>query len=145
MQRSAGANDPVHPAALAWVRQQLDILETRQFALQGMAWPGQVIMWEAAQEKPRNRGEPDKQNKEEGGFTASAWRTTVRLTLPSLGQVTASLRLDARSSCAVDVYLAATELGTTASLRSSARLLADGLKVAGIELRNMEAEHDEAA
>lgn len=138
-------NGPVHPDALALVRQQLDILETRQFALQGMAWPGQAIMWEAAQEKPQDRGESDKRNQGEGGQAASTWRTTVRLTLPSLGHIAASLRLEANGGCALDVHLAAAEPEATALLRASAALLAGSLKAAGIELRSMEAEHDDTA
>lgn len=142
---TAGASDPVHPAALALVRQQLDMLETRQFALQGMAWPGQVITWEAAQEITQDRGESDARNPGEREQTASAWRTTVRLVLPRLGQITASLRLDKSIECAVDVRLAAAEAGTVAALRAGMAPLADGLKAAGIELVGMEAEHDEAS
>jgi hypothetical protein len=133
---------PVHPDSLALVRQQLDILETRQFALQGMAWPGQVIMWEAAQEKPQDRGESDVGNQGGEGQAASTWRTTVRLTLPSLGHIAARLRLEANGGCALDVHLAAAEPDAAAALRASAALLAGGLKAAGIELRSMEAEHD---
>ncbi len=138
-------NGPVHPDGLSLVRQQLDILETRQFALQGMAWPGQVITWEAAQEKPQDRGESDKRNQGEEGPAASTWRTTVRLTLPRLGHIAASLRLEANGDCALDVHLAAAEPEATAALRASAALLAGSLKAAGIELRSMEAEHDDAA
>jgi hypothetical protein len=143
----ADADTPVHPDALPWVRQQLDILETRQFALQGMAWPGQVILWEAsqeAQEKPQDRRESDKRNQGEGGQDPSTWRTTVRLTLPGLGHVAASLRLGGNSICEMDVHLVAAEAATAAVLRASATLLAEGLKAAGIGLRSMETEHDEA-
>jgi hypothetical protein len=125
------------------VRQQLDILETRQFALQGIVWPGQVLVWEAAQEKPQNGGEPGSQSPQEQG-SSSVWRTCVRLTLPSLGSVAASLRLDARSGWAVDVHLAAAETGTVTALRTSVAPLADGLKAAGIELSSMRVERDEA-
>lgn len=142
---AAGAGDPVHPATLALVRQQLDMLETRQFTLQGMAWPGQVITWEAAQETTQDRGESDARNPGEREQTASAWRTTVRLVLPRLGQITASLRLDKSIGCAVDVRLAAAEASTVAALRAGMAPLADGLKAAGIELMGMEAEHDEAS
>jgi hypothetical protein len=142
---TAGANDPVHPAAQALVRQQLDILETRQFTLQGMAWPGQVVTWEAAQEKTQDREESDGRKPAERGQSASAWRTTVRLTLPSLGEVTASLRLDKSIGCAVDVHLAAAQPGTVATLRTGITPLADSLKAAGMELMSIQAEHDEAA
>ena len=138
-----GTHDPVHPASLGLVRQQLDILETRQFALQGIVWPGQVLAWEAAQEKPQNGGEPGSQSPQEQG-SSSVWRTCVRLTLPSLGSVAASLRLDARSGWAVDVHLAAAETGTVTALRTSVAPLADGLKAAGIELSSMRVERDEA-
>jgi hypothetical protein len=141
---TAGASDPVHPAASALVRQQLDILEMRQFTLQGMAWPGQAIVWEAEQEKTQDREESDGRNPGERG-KAAAWRTTVRLTLPSLGEVTASLRLDKGTGCAVDVHLAAAQPGTVATLRAGVTPLADNLKAAGIELMSMQAEHDEAA
>jgi hypothetical protein len=127
------------------VRQQLDILETRQFALQGIAWPGQVIIWEAAQENPQDRGESDKRKQGEGGQAASTWRTKVRLTLPGLGQVTADLRLDTRNGCAVNVHLAATERSTVTVLQEGAAPLNGSLKAAGIRLASMGVEHGETA
>jgi hypothetical protein len=142
---AAGANDPVHPAAQALVRQQLDILETRQFTLQGMAWPGQAIVWEAAQDKTQERKEADGWNSGEGTQAVSAWRTTVRLTLPSLGEITASLRLDKGIDCTVAVHFAAAQAGTVAALQAGVSPLADSLKAAGIDLMSMQADHDEAA
>lgn len=137
---SADATDPVHPGALALVRQQLEVFETRHFAWQGMAWPGQTITWEVNEEEPQLA-------KEQGaaGQPSAVWQTSLCLTLPNLGQVAARLRLDTRGEHGVEVRLTATEPATAAILRAGAIPLANGMKSAGIELLGMGVDLDEEA
>ena len=137
------ASDPVHPSALALVRQQLEAFEMRHFAWQGMAWPGQTIAWEAIEEAPQKHEEG-----EESDQASAAWQTRLRLTLPNLGAVTASLRLDTRGFCemsGVDVRLTAAEPMTAAALRAGVTPLANGLEAAGIKLLGMGVDLDEKA
>jgi hypothetical protein len=137
MTRDNSADDhaPVHPDALAQVRQQLEVFETRQISWQGLAWPGQPIEWQVAEEKPAARDESD-----ESGQTA--WQTRLNLTLPNLGQIFVSLRLDAHG---VEVRLIAAEPVTAFMLRAGAAPLANGLESAGIKLLGMGVDLDEEA
>lgn len=138
------ASDPVHPAAVALVRQQLEIFEMRHFAWQGEAWPGQPITWEVVEEAPQKREEREESDQP----SAAAWQTRLRLTLPNLGVVTASLRLDTRGleeMSGVDVRLTAAEPVTAAALRAGVTPLTNGLEAAGIKLLGMGVDLDEEA
>ncbi|SFN71022.1 flagellar hook-length control protein FliK [Nitrosospira briensis] len=129
---------PVHPDALALVRQQLDVFETRQISWQGLAWPGQPIEWEVAEEKrsaPAESDEPD-----ESDQAQAAWQTRLNLALPNLGQISASLRLDAHG---VEVRLIAEEPVTAFMLRAGAAPLVSGLESAGIKLLGIGVDLDE--
>ncbi len=142
MRRDNAADDhaPVHPDALALVRQQLDVFETRQISWQGLAWPGQPIEWEVAEEKrsaPAESDEPD-----ESGQAPAAWQTRLNLALPNLGQISVSLRLDAHG---VEVRLIAAEPVTAFMLRAGAAPLVSGLESAGIKLLGMGVDLDEEA
>ncbi|SEO49452.1 flagellar hook-length control protein FliK [Nitrosovibrio sp. Nv6] len=130
---AADAPAPVHPDALALVRQQLEAFEMRQVSWQGIAWPGQTIEWEVAEEKPDSTDEPDQ--------IPAAWQSRLNLTLPNLGQISASLRLDAHG---VEVRVTAAEPVTAFMLRAGAAPLAEGLESAGIKLLGMGVDLDEA-
>jgi len=135
-----GTAGPVHPAALALVRQQLEVFETRQFGWQGVAWPGQSIAWEVAEEAPRKQ---DPEERKGANLTSSAvWKSCLRLTLPNLGQITANLRLETRG---IDVQLAAKEPLAASVLRAGAAPLTIGLQSAGITLLDMGVEIDREA
>ncbi|MDQ3185735.1 MAG: flagellar hook-length control protein FliK [Pseudomonadota bacterium] len=138
----ADASHPAHPEILAMVRQQLEVFETRHFAWQGMAWPGQTIAWEVAEEKPQLTQE---QEAEQGAARqpSTRWRTGLCLTLPNLGQVGASLRLDAEGAGSVEIRFTAAEPMTAGILRTGAIPLANGLESAGIKLLGMGVEIDE--
>lgn len=135
--------DPVHPSAMALVRQQLEAFEMRHFSWQGVAWPGQTIAWEALEEAPQ-----EQEGREGLDQPPAAWQTRLRLTLPNLGVVTASLRLNARGTgemSGVDVRLTAAEPMTAAALRAGVAPLANGLEAVGIKLLNMGVDLDEEA
>jgi Flagellar hook-length control protein FliK len=72
---------PVHRDALSIVRQQLDTLETRRIEWHGLIWNGQPLDWEVT-EQPQD-----------APATASIaqWRTRLKLSLPQLGNVDATL------------------------------------------------------
>lgn len=67
------------------VRQQLETLANQAFAWQGPAWPGAPMRWAVARhEHPAS---------EDPAATPPYWSTHVRITLPRLGLVDASLTL----------------------------------------------------
>ncbi len=135
---AADASDPVHPAAMALVRQQLEVFETRQFTWQGVAWPGQTIAWDATEETSQGPGDQEGSNPP----TLGTWNTRLRLTMPNLGQITANLRLDAHG---IDVRLAAVDAETADVLRAGGVPLASGLESAGIKLLGMGVDLDHEA
>jgi hypothetical protein len=133
-------HEPVHPDALALVRQQLDVFETRQISWQGLAWPGQPIEWEVAEEKRPTSTESDEPD--ESGQAQAAWQTRLNLALPNLGQISVSLRLDAHG---VEVRVIAAEPVTAFMLRAGAAPLVSGLESAGIKLLGIGVDLNEEA
>ena len=125
---------PMHRDTQALLRQQLDVLENGHLQWQGEIWPGQTIEWDTVREK---MDEP------EGGSTTRypVWKTSVRLSLPNLGFISAVLRLD---ESGVEVRLVAAE-SSAAILRAGAGHLVAGLDSAGIRLSSMGIEVDEKA
>lgn len=69
------------------VHQQLDAMATQQHVLHGQAWPGQHFEWEI--DDPRGEGEA------QDGGQPEEWNSTLRLTMPRLGQIEARLHLTA--------------------------------------------------
>jgi hypothetical protein len=125
---------PVHPALLAIVKEQLQTLSTLQLAWQGPVWPGQDMQWEIAEEAPERGAAPGE---------GSTWQTRLRLRLPRLGDVRATLKV---GGAGVAIALAADMTSTTeamseasASLRSA--LSAAGLRPAGLRIERHVAGH----
>lgn len=67
------------------VHQQLDAMASQQYVLLGQAWPGQRFEWEI--DDPHGEGRnPDDEAED-------AWNSTLRLSMPQLGDVEARLHL----------------------------------------------------
>lgn len=95
------------------VQQQLDAFATQHIVWRGEIWPGQGLQWEI---------ETDKERGEEPGETpAGAWTTTLRLTLPRLGEVNAVLKLSPEK---VSLAMTANADGAAAIRRGLADLAA---------------------
>ena len=123
----------VHPDALALVRQQLETYETRHVGWQGEVWPGQRLDWEAVEEKPDESSPRDP-------TSGHGWKTRLHLSLPNLGHVTASLRLD---SSRVEVQITVKDLETASIMRTGAAPLLHGLASAGLKLTSMGVDVDD--
>lgn len=74
---------PVHAEAVSLVQQQLQTLDSRQLAWQGQVWPGQEMEWRVEERAAREGGGGDE--------VMPHWQTSLRLQLPSLGNVQATL------------------------------------------------------
>jgi hypothetical protein len=101
------------------VQQQLNALETSQMLWQGPVWPGQQMQWEIHEQVPKNPAEMGQR----------LWVTQVRLNLPNLGEVAATLRLN---SAGLGLTLNADNPQTRATLGSASTQLVSALSNAGI-------------
>lgn len=117
------------------VQQQLDAAATQQIVWRGEIWPGQIIDWEIVGEEPKQR-EPT------GAEEATQWRTRLRLTLPALGEVSATLNMN---PAGVNLELSAVDSNSARVLDSGRRELSDALAAAGVSLLSMQVMHDESA
>jgi hypothetical protein len=123
---------PAHPLHTL-LTQQLQVLETPQFVWRGELWPGQTLEWELQRE-------PDARDGEAAGNTPAGetWRSHLRVTLPTLGEIDIELRLDAQQAFAIRIVP-----GDADSLprlqdgqsRLNTRLTAAGLKLATLDIR----------
>jgi hypothetical protein len=118
----ARTEDPVHPRATALVQQQLETLDTRQVVWTGQVWPDQSVEWRIEQEGPHHL---------DGAETPSSWKTSLRLTLPQLGDMTATLSL---SGDDVRLTLSASAPDARSALQAGEPALRTAFQRAGLTL-----------
>lgn len=124
-----GSGIPTDLAPL--VQQQLDALATQTFAWQGQAWPGQNMHWEIDDQGTRDAGDND----------SKQWRTRLKLQLPSLGDIEATLRLQAGGN--VDIVLTAGNTDGEHRLGAASSQLQEQFETAGLTLVQLTIKHDE--
>lgn len=121
------------------LRQQLEVLESRQIAWQGPVWPGQeaslTIIEESTEEGSGDGGE-DQASRAGGQAT---WRTTLDLSLPQLGTIHADL---VATGEALAISVAAPDAETARILRSGLPALEELLRAAGLCPQSITAAHD---
>lgn len=105
---------------------QLDTLEQRRIMWQGELFPGQQLEWEISDDTPEQK--PDQSEPEK------SWNSTVRFSLPSLGSVSATIRLTGDH---VQVQVNTSNEETATTLRNHGKLLADALDSAGSTLDSL--------
>jgi hypothetical protein len=111
---------PVHPALLAIVKEQLQTLSSLQLAWHGQVWPGQDLHWEIAEEAPERGAAPG---------AGGTWQTRLRLRLPRLGDVRATLSVGASG---VSIGLAADTTSTADAMNAASASLRAALSTAGL-------------
>ncbi len=123
------ADAPVHAQSMTLVQQQLNLLETGQLAWRGEVWPGQTMEWDITEH-------PSAENE-----TAELprWQTRLRLTLPKLGEIVATIGL---ATNGVQVALSATDAETLALMRGDRQPLAAAMEAAGLNVLGVEVQHD---
>jgi hypothetical protein len=111
---------PVHRDALIVVRQQLETLETRHIAWQGTLWPGQSVEWEVGEDDAPASAPAA------GGRT---WQSRLRMTLPRLGGIDATLSV---SALGVRINLRAGDADSAALFEAARPVLREALIDAGV-------------
>ena len=133
---SQGLASPIHPDLTPVVQQQLDALATQNYVWQGQVWPGQQMHWEISEEG----------QKDSSGLTeeTTQWKTSLKLDLPSLGGIDATIRL--RPGNKVEVSIAASTEGAVERLRADSDNLKNQLAdSAGLALTQLLIKRDEVA
>ncbi|MBS1198570.1 MAG: hypothetical protein H6R18_2355 [Proteobacteria bacterium] len=124
----------IHPDLTPLVQQQLNALATQTYVWQGQVWPNQPMHWEITEEDSGSRTSED-----EDGVR---WQTRLKLDLPQLGGIDATLRLRPGGQLELSL-LADSEHGkntlTAAGIELDRAYAAAGLKLAGFTV-----SHDES-
>lgn len=117
------------------VQQQLDGLANQNFAWQGQVWPGQKMWWEISENQDERRNADDAER--------PRWQTRLKLELPSLGAVDATLHLFPGGEVALQI-VSASETGEN-RLQEGGRLLQDQFEAAGLKIRQLLISHDDGS
>lgn len=114
----------IQPEAAFLINQQLSALEHQRVLWQGELWPGMPMEWEITEDGSHRRS-PD--------APESTWSSQVRFSLPTLGDISASIRL---LGDRVHVQIDAGDENVAGLLRSQSPALADALAAAGSPLES---------
>lgn len=135
VQAAAGKGaEMVRPETLPLIQQQLQTLDTHQLVWQGQVWPGQQMDWVVEERDAREQGGADE--------AAANWNTHLRLTMPNLGAVSATLAFSAQG---LRINLAAADPASAEKLKIAQMRLHHSLEAAGLALSGMTVEHDGGA
>lgn len=105
------------------VHQQLESLVSQQMVWQGQVWPGQTMEWKI--DVPEREGGGNQDAEEQ------AWRSSLRLSLPGLGELDAELILN---SAGVAIRIKASDQTAAERLRTALPDLETALAAAGVPL-----------
>ncbi len=111
------------------VHEQLETLRSGQVIWQGEVWPRQEMEWSVRDER-----------KGRGDGVEKSWLSTLRLELPNLGRVEATVRLGKEG---VAIRLDTEKEQATSLMREERESLAEALSAAGIRLLEMVVSHEE--
>ena len=123
---------PVHAEAVSLVQQQLQTLDSRQLVWQGQVWPGQSMEWRVEERGAREGGM--------GEIEMPNWQTSLRLQLPRLGDVQATLAFTQQG---LRIDLKAADAGTAEAMRSAQDKLRNSMEASGLNVLAMSVERHE--
>lgn len=113
------------------VQQQLDALATQTFAWQGQVWPGQQMFWEIDEQSDDSRGGGDE--------TPGQWQTRLKLSLPRMGGIEATLFLHPGNE--VNISIATSSDGSESLLTAAGEQLRQQFSDAGLKLSSLTIKH----
>ncbi|WMJ09778.1 flagellar hook-length control protein FliK [Nitrosomonas sp. sh817] len=123
---------PVHSQIIPLIQQQLNTLETGHLLWRGEVWQGQLMEWEI-DEHPQN---DDNRNENE---SAEQWRTKIKLSMPQLGEVIATIRFNSQG---LRISLHVSEADTASLLKINQAPFTADLKSAGLNIQSVEVQHN---
>ncbi len=123
---------PLLDKLLPIMREQMQVLEQRQFTAQLEVWPQQTAQLTIAD---------DSQTEDAEGAASPGWRAQMKLHLPQLGEIDATLRIQGQS---VHLDLLVQQNTSVTSLRSQIPILQQALQDSGLQLTQFKVQHGTA-
>lgn len=123
---------PVHTQIIPLVQQQLTTLETGHLFWRGEIWQGQPMEWDIYEH-------PQDKEKENESDQAAQWRTQLRLSMPQLGDITATIVINAQG---INIKLNTSQPETASLLKNNQLPLTMDMQSAGLNLQAVEVQHD---
>lgn len=123
----------VHNQAIPLVQQQLTTLETGHLFWRGEVWQGQLMDWNIYEASEHDEKENTQSEQ------AAQWRTQIRLSMPQLGDITATIALNAQGA---NIKLNTSQLETAHLLKDNQTPLTTDMQSAGIIIRALEIQHN---
>lgn len=111
---------------------QLNMLDGTPFVWQGQAWPGQDMQWQVTEREGDGQGDSGE---------AQKWQSRLRLILPRLGGISASLDIGALG---LRINLRADSEAAQSEIKAAMPELAHRLKTAGLNLTSIVLESNHA-
>jgi hypothetical protein len=122
--------EPPDSQTLPVIRQQLEMLNSRQFVWQGEAWQGQQMKWTIRGDEHQRKAP-----------SARSWDTELRLELPGLGTIAAAITVTGKQ---VRLSVSAVEADSAEMMEKHRQRLIDGMESGGLSLVGMEVKHEPA-
>jgi hypothetical protein len=122
--------DGADPRTMAIVKEQLAALQTGQLLFQGELFPGQPMEWRIREREGRGRQQEEQQD--------APWETSLALTLPNLGKVQASLKLNGMR---LDLQLEVNQEQTAVLMEQERGAFHEQLLAAGLEPGTLVVHH----
>lgn len=132
--QSAPSRMPVHAETVTLVQQQLQTLDSRQLVWQGQVWQGQPMEWRVEERGAREGGT--------GDVEMPHWQTSLRLQLPKLGGVQATLAFTPQG---LRIDLKAAEADTAEAMKGAQNKLRSSMEASGLSVLSMSVERHEKA
>ncbi|SFP91329.1 hook-length control protein FliK [Nitrosomonas cryotolerans] len=121
---------PADIQSIYLVQQQLAALETGHITWRGEVWCEQAMEWDILEHKSDGKSDTDK---------FIPWQTQLRLTLPQLGDIIATIAFDAQRE--VHIKLDTTITETACLLKKNQSPLAAAMTSAGLKIQAVEVQH----
>lgn len=125
---TAKSRSPLNAELTPLVQQQLSSLANNVYPFQGAIWPGQQILWEIVDEDGGRENDASED-------TPRQWKTRLKLLLPSLGDIDATIQLDGND---LSVQMRSSETATRRVLKADIESLRSRLDLAGLRLTALE-------
>jgi len=114
---------------------QLEAMENKHFSWQGDVWPGQTMQWDVNKDKEE---QPNQQTQNESDFKAN-WTTTVKLEMPNLGLISATISIKDEVA---HLQLHSNNADTITLLKYNSNQLVQSFASSGLSLENLQTYHD---
>jgi hypothetical protein len=112
----------------------LQTLDSRQMVWQGLVWQGQPMEWRVEERGAREGGV--------GEVEMPHWQTSLRLQLPRLGDVRATLAFGPQG---LRIDVKAAEAGTAEAMKGAQDKLRSSMEASGLNVLSMSVERHEKA